>query len=113
VSTHVFEIDDEHGNLVDRIYTCSRGCMSDAAPVLGLEPVLPFPLAEEGCGYDVYCFTCGVLMHGERDDCTDDRCRYGVSVINLVGWSKVERCDNGHYLKVRAQILDEMENSNA
>lgn len=68
MSTHIREIEDADGDLIDICYFCSRGCyldsfaadrIGDAATEGGASPCAA---SEPGAEVDVHCAECGVLM---------------------------------------------------
>lgn len=67
MGTHIREVNDPNGDVVDIYYFCSEGCWKDSFGPLDeseAEEGGYSPCAESDCAdTDVYCDTCGVLMH--------------------------------------------------
>ena len=65
--THIRQVSSGDGNLIDVYYFCSEGCWRDSLDVLPESEAVErggwSPCSESDAEGDVYCDTCGVLMH--------------------------------------------------
>jgi hypothetical protein len=93
--THVRQVSSGDGNLIDVYYFCSAGCWTDSFDVLPESAEVErggwSPCSESDSGQDVYCDTCGVLMHAEDGRATP-------VVVNLVvptGYGRLGRAEGG------------------
>lgn len=89
MATHIRQVTSGDGNLVDIYYFCSEGCWSGSLESLPVSDAVErggwSPCAESDCAdYDVYCDTCGVLMHAADG-------RETPVVVNLIVPTGMER----------------------
>ena len=65
--THIRQVSSGDGNLIDVYYFCSAGCWQDSFEVVEESETVErggwSPCSESDSDSDVYCDTCGVLMH--------------------------------------------------
>lgn len=103
MSVHVTYIEDSEGDLVDLVYTCSVWCYDEASSALGVVSGGAAP-GTDMPDYDVFCYSCGVLMHCGGHDDPADAVEPPV-VVNRIDRELMETATNGHHLKVSAEIL--------
>lgn len=90
MSTHIREVEDQDGDLLDIYYFCSKGCYLDsfAADRIGDEATVggasPCAASEPGQEMDVHCAECGALMASPD--------KQAPVVVNLIDRPAIDQC---------------------
>lgn len=97
---HYLPIEDDDGQLVDMLPTCSDACSRDLATRENL-PYGEWYGAQE-TEFTTYCENCGVVLGGFDPECEHV---YPV-VVNLIGEPEDEHCEHGTLIRaaVRERI---------